>query len=173
MIGFGLGVGAHRIVVPLIEKIVKPLGIILVDPSGPGPGLVLMIPLTLFVCILGPIGEEKVCRGDLQSALKDKLESFYVNRGFSDSAANTAARATSVFFTSVIFGLGHFSNAIIFWCNPVLLLPTVVGATIMGLIFGLAKELSGELHMPIGMHMGANTLAWAPFARAYCTKAFL
>lgn len=54
----------------------------------------------------------------------------------------------------------HFSNALVFWCNPILFLPQVVAATIMGLMFGLAKEFTGDLYMPIGMHMGNNTLAW-------------
>jgi membrane protease YdiL (CAAX protease family) len=107
-------------------------------------------------------------RGDLQGALKDKLHSFYENIGFSNPDATIASRVTSVFFTSVIFGLLHFTNAIMFWCNPILFLPQVVAATTMGLMFSLAKEFSGELHMPIGMHIGNNTIAWA-----HCLKASL
>lgn len=167
MIGFGLGLGLHKIYSPLTEKIVKFLGVstILPDPFN-RLGLGCKIILTPFICVLGPIIEEKFFRGDLQGMLKDKLKSFYVNRGFSDSGANTAARVTSVFFASVIFGLVHFTTAIMFWCNPVLFLPQVVAATIMGLIFGLAKEFSGELHMPFGMHIGNNTLAWAHYIKA-------
>ena len=167
VIGFGLGVGAHKIYGPLTDKIVKFLGVstILPDPFS-GLGLDCKILLTPFICVLGPILEEKIFRGDLQGMLKDKLKSFYVNRGFSDSGANTAARVTSVFFASVVFGFIHFTNAIVFWCNPVLFLPQVVSTTIMGLIFGLAKEFSGELHMPFGMHIGNNTLAWAHYIKA-------
>lgn len=40
-----------------------------------------------------------------------------------------------------------------------LLLPLIL--ILMGLMFGLAKELSGGLSLPIGMHVGNNTLAWA------------
>jgi len=167
VIGFGLGVGVHKIYGPLTEKIVKLLGVstILPDPFS-GLGLGCKILLTPFICVIGPILEEKMFRGDLQGALKNKLNSFYVNLGLSDSDANTASRVTSVFFASVIFGLIHFTNAIVFWCNPVLFLPQVVAATIMGLVFGLAKEFSGELHMPIGMHIGNNSLAWAQYIKA-------
>ena len=167
VIGFGLGVGVHKIYGPLTEKIVKLLGVstILPDPFS-GLGLGCKILLTPFICVIGPILEEKMFRGDLQGALKNKLNSFYVNLGLSDSDANTASRVTSVFFASVIFGIIHFTNAIVFWCNPVLFLPQVVAATIMGLVFGLAKEFSGELHMPIGMHIGNNSLAWAQYIKA-------
>src|SRR3990170_5596683 len=167
VIGFGLGVGVHKIYGPLTEKIVKLLGVstILPDPFS-GLSLGCKILLTPFICVIGPILEEKMFRGDLQGALKNKLNSFYVNLGLSDSDANTASRVTSVFFASVIFGLIHFTNAIVFWCNPVLFLPQVVAATIMGLVFGLAKEFSGELHMPIGMHIGNNSLAWAQYIKA-------
>jgi membrane protease YdiL (CAAX protease family) len=168
IVGFGLGLGVHRIYGPLTEKIVKALGIstIFSDPfSSLGLGhKILLMPL---ICILGPIIEEKIFRGCLQETLNDKLASFYVNRGFSASTAHTAARVTAVFFASVIFGFIHFTNAIAFWCNPILFLPQVVAATLMGLVFGLAKEFSGELHMPIGMHIGNNTLAWAQNIKAF------
>jgi membrane protease YdiL (CAAX protease family) len=165
VIGFGLGAGMHKIYGPLTEKIVLGAAIILPDPFS-GLGLGSKILLTPLICVLGPILEEIMFRGVLQEILKDELKSFYVNRGFSDSGANTASRVTSVFFSSVIFGLIHFANAIVFWCNPVLFLPQVVATTIMGLIFGFAKEFSGELHMPFGMHIGNNTLAWAQFIKA-------
>jgi membrane protease YdiL (CAAX protease family) len=166
VVGFGLGVGAHKIYGPLTEKIVKFFGVsaILPDPFM-GLDLGFKILLTPFVCVMGPIVEEKVFRGDLQDVLKKKLNSFYMNLGFSESGSNTASRVTSVFFASLIFGLVHLTNAIVFWCNPVLFLPQVVAATIMGLVFGLAKEFSGQLHMPIGMHSGNNTLAWAYYIK--------
>lgn len=162
VIGFGLGVGAHKIYEPLTERIIKALGLSAANLPNPfsGFGLGSKILLAPFICVIGPILEEKIFRGDLQDLLKDKLKSFYTNRGFSDSAANTAARVTSVFFSSIIFGVIHFSNALCFWCNPVLFLPQVIAATLMGFIFGFAKEFSGELSLPIGMHIGNNTLAW-------------
>jgi membrane protease YdiL (CAAX protease family) len=107
-----------------------------------------------------PIWEEQIFRGDIQETLKTKIKPFFASLGFLDSAANISARVMSVFFASVIFGIYHFSNAIIFLCNPIRFLPQVVAATIMGLMFGLAKEFSGGLLMPIGMHIGNNTSVW-------------
>ncbi len=162
--GVGLAVWMENIYIPLTEKIVKAFDLSINPLDLPDPfsslGLGSKILLAPFICILGPIMEEMMFRGTCQEVLKDTFNSFYVNLGFPDSAAQMAARVTSVFFSSVIFGLIHFTNAIMFWCNPILFLPQVVFATIVGLILGLAKEISGELYMPIGMHIGNNTLAW-------------
>lgn len=162
LIGFGLGLGLNRITVSLTEKIFKFSGVStgLTDPFNDESlsDKILSIPS---ICILSPILEEIIFRGYLQGMLKDKFESFYVNRDFPDSRASNAARVTSVFFTSVIFGLLHFINAISFSCNPILFLPQVVNATIWGFIFGFGKELSGGLYIPLGMHIGNNTLGQA------------
>lgn len=170
VLGFGLGLGLHKIYSPLTEKAIRFLGesrIISLNSIGSDPfsniDLGNKILMTPFICVIGPILEEKIFRGSLQDTLKDKLSSFYKNIGFSDSNGNIAARITSVFFSSVIFGLMHFTNAIVFGCNPVLFLPQVIASTMMGLLFGLAKEFTGELYMPIGMHIGNNTLAWAQY----------
>jgi membrane protease YdiL (CAAX protease family) len=159
--GFGLGLGLHKIYAPLTNKIIKALriSIPLADPFST-LDLSSKIFLTPIVCILVPLLEEYMFRGTLQETLKDVFESFYINLGFSLTAAETAARVTSLFFSSVIFGLAHFTNALIFWCNPIIFLPQVVATTIMGLLFGLAKEFSGDLSLPSGMHIGNNTLAW-------------
>ncbi len=161
LIGAGLGIAAHRAYMPLTERIVKFLcpSAVSLNPFS-SLSLSDKIFLTPFICILGPALEEIMFRGSLQEILQEKFESFFIGQDFSDSAALTAARVASVFFTAIIFGLVHFTNAIFFWCNPILFLPQVVAATIMGLMFGLAKELTGELHMPIAMHVGNNTLAW-------------
>ena len=162
IIGLGIGVCMHVVYAPLTEKIVHLFGIS-VMPHDPFNELdvVSKVILSPFICVLGPIMEEFQFRGGLQEVLKSKLNAFYLDLGFSDSAVNIAARVTSVFFTSVVFGLIHFGNAIVFWCNPVLFLPQVIAATFMGFILGFAKEFSGELYMPIGMHIGNNTLAMA------------
>lgn len=160
IIGLGVGVCMHAVYGPLTSKVVQLFGFSAMPPDPfNGLGSVSKVLLSPFICVLGPIMEELEFRGGLQGIIKDKLESFYVNLGFSDSAANIAARVTSVFFTSIIFGLVHFSNALVFWCNPVLFLPQVIAATIMGLMLGLAKEFSGDVYMPIGMHIGNNTIA--------------
>ncbi len=162
IIGFGLGLGIHKIYSPLTQTVISLLGFspVLADPFGT-LSLGWKVIMTPFVCFLIPLLEEQQFRGDLQEALADKLEPFYANQGCANPAANGAARITSLFFTAVIFGLAHFTNALFFWCNPTLFLPQVVAATIMGLLFGAAKELTGTLHLPIGMHMGNNTLAWS------------
>ncbi len=166
VVGFGLGLGAHKVYGPLTDKIVSNFGLttLLVDPFA-AMSLSSKIFLAPFICVIGPIIEELVFRGGIQGAIKEQLVIFYANLGLSDFAVNIAARITSVFFASVIFGLVHFTNAISFWCSPILFLPQVVAATIMGVAFGLAKEFSGELYMPIGMHIGNNTLAWANYIR--------
>lgn len=113
------------------------------------------------ICIIAPYKEEEMFRGDLQESIKNRLRSFYEDRGLSQISVDILSRITSVFFTSILFGAIHFTNAIFLFCNPVLLLPQVIATTVMGIVFGLAKELSGKLNLPIGMHMGNNFLAWA------------
>jgi membrane protease YdiL (CAAX protease family) len=165
VVGFGLGLGMHKICMPLTERIVKAFGsaeVLLSDPFA-GFGLWAKILLTPFVCIVGPILEEYVFRGDLQGALKDAFEPFFEKLGLEKTTANLAARITAVFFSSIVYGLVHFTNAIFFWCNPILFFPHVVYATLAGLILGLAKEAAGSLHLPIGMRIGNNTLAWAGY----------
>ncbi|MBS4167404.1 CPBP family intramembrane glutamic endopeptidase [Parachlamydia sp. AcF125] len=165
-IGLGLGMCMPIIYAPLTGKIVKGLGVstTLTDPFSE-LGLIDKIFLTPFVCILIPIGEEVTFREGLQGELKNKLESLYVALGLPKPAANSAARVTSIFFTSVIFGLMHFSNAAIFVCNPVVFLPQVVAAILMGIILGLAKEFTGEVYMPTSMHIGNNLLSWIRYIK--------
>lgn len=167
IIGLGLGLCMHTVYSPLTEKIVKVLGFTstLPDPFN-RLNLGCKILISPFVCIIGPIMEEQQFRGDMQEDLKDKFELYYAKQGLSNSTANILARVTSVFYTSIIFGLVHFANAAFFLCNPILFLPQVIAATLMGVIFGLAKEFTGELFMPMGMHIGNNTLAWAHYIKA-------
>lgn len=166
IIGFVLGTGAHKIYMPLTDKIIKFLGVstILSDPFN-GLALNYKILASPLVCVVAPVLEEQMFRGDLQGMLKDKFKSFYLDKGYSDSVANTAAGVSSVFFASIAFGLMHFTNAIVFWCHPVAFVLQVVAATLMGIVFGLAKEFSGQLHMPLGMHIGNNTVAWANYIK--------
>jgi membrane protease YdiL (CAAX protease family) len=167
IIGFGLGMHVYKIYAPCVEATIQTLGMStnLADPFS-GLNLCEMILYTPLVCVIGPILEEVVFRGKLQETLKDMFQSFYNSQGVFGSFANTAARVSSLFFTSVIFGLIHLTNAVTFWCNPILFLPQVVAATVMGLVFGLAKEFSEGLSLPISMHIGNNTLAWAQYMQA-------
>ena len=158
IIGATLGVKMYRVYSPLAKKILTAVGI----EKSPDPfeklNLVSKIFLAPSVCILVPCFEEIVFRGAIQKIFKDKFEPLYANLGCATFVANITARVTSVFFTSLIFGIYHFSNVITFRCSPVSFFPQVVSATISGLILGLAKELSGSLAIPIGMHIGNNTL---------------
>lgn len=113
-----------------------------------------------FICIMGPIMEEVVFREQLPEKMKTPLFECYKTLGFNESSAKTCARITSVFLSAILFGLVHFTNAIFFCCSPYLFLPQVIAATIAGFTFGLANELSGDLVVPCGMHIGNNTLAW-------------
>ena len=162
VIGLGLGALMHKVYAPITNVLLKLTPFTFV--TGPGPFSSISLPakilLTPLICIIGPIMEEKVFRGDMQDEITKAIESFYAKAAPTPQSANIAARVTSVFFTSIVFGLIHFSNALVFMCNPVVFLPQVIAATIMGLIFGIAKEFSGELHLPAAMHIGNNTLAW-------------
>lgn len=160
-IGFGLGLQMHRVYGPITAKILTALDFAVSADPFMSIGLPLKILLTPLICIIHPLMEELEFREILQGYLKQALEAFYINHNLSNSSAQMAIRVSAVFLTSVIFGLVHFANALVFWCNPVLFVPQVIAATIMGMIFGLAKEMTGNLEMPIGMHIGNNTLAWA------------
>jgi len=159
ILGFGLGLGMFLVYGPITERIVKALGCSLDDPFNE-MHIIEKIVLIPVVCILCPIGEEKLFRGSPYDLLKEKLQSYYSSL-FSEGVANVIARITTVFFSAVIFGLSHFMNALLSWRSPVLFLPQVIAATIMGIIFALAKEISRGLEVPIGMHIGNNTLAWS------------
>lgn len=165
-VGFGVGVsaGLQRAYDFLAERIGSSY---LIDPLN-GLSLNHKILITPLICVLLPLLEEKTFRGDLQEILQSELQSFYVSRlGFSVSEAKSAARITSLFFTSVLFGLIHFSNAIVCWCHPLVFLPQVVITTVLGFIFGVAKEFSGELFLPTGMHMGYNTFIWTQYINSF------
>lgn len=160
IIGLGIGI-AIPLAGLLIEHTFQSYG---TTASTPDPfqdlGLGYKIALSPFVGIIGPILEELQFRGWLQDKLTEFFKGVY---GFSEDDSNLAARITSVFFTSVIFGLVHFSNAIVFQCDPMLFLPQVIFATIMGFALGTAKELTGGLSMPCGMHIGNNSMVWTTY----------
>lgn len=163
IVGLGIGVCLHKIYSPLTERALKAMGFTVGNVPDPFMEMSLSSKIMLgpLICIVGPIAEEFEFRLLLQDFLTYTFQSLYERAGMSNSTANITARITSIFLTSVVFGLVHFSNALVFWCNPVLFLPQVIAATMMGLVFSLAKEFSGELYLPCGMHIGNNTLAWA------------
>lgn len=167
-LGLGLSVLMPMVYVPLTGKVLKSLGrSTLPTLSFSGYHFIWKIALFPLLCVIGPIAEEKVFRGNLQGFFTSRFTSLFERFGCSSYLSSLVARVLSVLMASVIFGLLHFTNAILFLCNPLVFLPQVVATTIMGLMFGLAKECTGDLSMPIGMHVGNNTLAYA----AYLLKA--
>lgn len=169
IIGFGLGVGMHKITNPLTIKTLKVLKAeALLNQPDPFRtlGFKTKVAISPFVSILIPLIEEQSFRGDIQNYFKKKFKSHYRNHGFSNSSAKITASCTSILVTSLIFGAAHFTNALVFWCHPKRFLIQVIATTFMGVLFGTAKELSGGLAMPNGMHIGNNTLACYHFLRA-------
>lgn len=179
--GFILGLGIHKVYAPLTNRIVTAItselelnANFLLPSEKVVKGTILSNPFTQMsfhrkllmgpqICILAPILEEVIFRSILQEKLKNDLRLFYANQGLSPKIADITSRVTAIFFGSIIFGLAHFTNALSFQCNPILFLPQVVSATVMGFVFGMAKEFSGDLYLPIGMHMGNNVLAWSSY----------
>jgi len=164
---FLIAIAGPTVLVSLKVKILNILG----AENLPSPYLTMstnhFIVMTPLILLISPIIEEIIFRGNLQETLRSELESFYANRFFSRfENATIAARVSSVFLTSVIFGLVHFGNAAEFWTNPTHFLSQVIYATAIGLLFSSAKDLSGGLSMPIGMHLTNNFMAWVRILRA-------
>jgi len=181
-IGFGLGLQMYKFYGPLTEKTIRYLGkmpaslllpfvqpskwmmaSVLSDPFM-GLGLTTKILISPIVCVIGPILEETGFRGFLDRSLKDNTYTFYALKlGLSESIAEIASRISVVVISPIVFGLVHLTNALLFWCNPMLFLPQVIATIIMGVLFSLAREFTGDLYLPIGMHIGNNTLAWSQY----------
>ncbi|MGR3951806.1 MAG: CPBP family intramembrane metalloprotease [Chlamydia sp.] len=163
--GLLFGACSPLLYAPLTGKILKILGI----PQsriGGDPLHKLCNPKEIvwngfYVCMLGPILEELLFRGPLMSKIKGEIEVFCIKQGASKKRAKLIARILTIVSTSLLFGVAHLYNAIAFKCSPLLFLPQVISATIMGLLFGIAKELTDGITTPIGMHIGNNSLAWA------------
>ena len=85
--------------------------------------------------------EETLSRG---YQIKNLSESFYSKKGSGRKAVIWA-----YILTSVIFGLLHAGNANV-------TVPALVNLVLAGLFLGLAYVLSGELAIPIGLHITWN-----------------
>jgi len=128
--------------------------------------------LSIEACIGAPILEEIIFRGFLMDAMGSQFnESF--REYFPEDTVQRVAQVATILFSSIIFGVVHFFNAIAFSCSPVLLLPQVINATFGGIGFAIAKELTadcekeplGPLRLPIYMHFGNNLM--------YCIQLFI
>ncbi|MCH9613997.1 MAG: hypothetical protein SP1CHLAM54_10060 [Chlamydiia bacterium] len=163
VIGFALGVISHLAYVPLTERVLVGMGYTVGrgGPSDPLSGMPVPIKIALMplLAVLGPIAEEVFFREKLPAMIQENLQPLFSTLEISNEQARLASRVTAVFFSSIFFGLIHFSNALFFCCDPMLFLPQVIASTILGFGFGLARECTGSLDMPIGMHVGNNTFA--------------
>lgn len=159
--GLGFGMYFYQFNTSLAAKTINALGF---PPTRPDPfGDVRVSSLALsspFACLIGPVIEEIFFRGGVQEDLCNKLERVYKNKGFSDYMSNAASRVTSLFCTSAIFAGVHLLNAPFAENQSTVYAQTIIAAS-AGLIIGLAKEFSGELSLPIGIHVGNNIAAWA------------
>jgi membrane protease YdiL (CAAX protease family) len=94
----------------------------------------LLMGLVLFIGVA--VSEELTTRGYIQGLIKAKFPT-----------------AVAIAVTSIIFALMHSMNPGI-WSSPVPLLNLLLA----GALFGVAREASGSLWMPIGMHVSWNWL---------------
>lgn len=160
--GLGFGIFLYQFNTLLLPKIIKVLDLsqTLPDPFG-DQNISLLALLSPIACLIGPIVEEIAFRGGIQETLCDKFgQIFYKHRGVSDYMNDVASRATSLFFTSIIFAGVHLLNALFTENRSAVYSQTVISLW-GGLILGTTKELSGGLLLPIGIHVGNNIAAWA------------
>lgn len=108
--------------------------------------------------IIAPVIEEYICRDWIQTNL-EKDYRIYCNKWHSSAPfAPVVSKIIAIIFSSFLFGIGHFLNAFKYSCNPTLILPQVIYATVIGIFLGMAKELSGSMNVPIGMHFANNAI---------------
>lgn len=154
-IGFFAGVAIAIVSTPIESFIKTYFGIAdLVDPfkAMSFSDKLLMIPMGI---IAAPVIEEALFRGALEENLKTSFAAFYERLGL---PYENAARITAIFFSAVIFGLLHFTNAWTLNCAMVQLVPQVAIGILAGVCLSAAKEATGSLAGPIGAHMGNNTI---------------
>lgn len=161
LIGVQMGIMIGIFSGALTEKVFTALDIpIPADPLG-SLNLTSLVILSPYICLIRPLSEEQMLRGSLHDYLKESFESFYVHLDCSPETAKTASRISAIFFGSIIFGIYHLSNALVFLCNPMNFLPQAVAATFMGLFLGIAKEVTGELYLSNGMRVANNSFITA------------
>ena len=169
VIGFGLGLVLSTVTRPLTSRVVTALGLPAASSSFGEPKIPPLIILAILaylaprICITGPITAENLFRETLQPSLIHDLQRRFFSLGLPDSIASVAARVTAVVLTSIAFAAIHIPMVAIHALlgNPVGACSLVVNAFCMGVILGLAKELTGELYMSKAMHITNNTKVWA------------
>lgn len=162
LLGVGIGLVASRICTHLTENILDVWNLSASSLKHPFYGLSLTTKLTLapLVCLIGPIAQELLFRWEVEGNCEKLFITGLISLGFSDEATAAICRLATIFFSSVLFGLAHFTPALIFWCNPALFVPQFIAATLMGIFLSAAKELSQGLYVPIGMNIGSKALSF-------------
>ena len=107
------------------------------DPPGMPFGLAFLAPFVLYLVVA--IAEELLTRGNQIVNLTEGL----APRGY------TAAVLAAWIISSIIFGLLHIFNPHATWVST-------TNLTLMGFMFGLGFVLTGELALPIGLHLTWN-----------------
>lgn len=162
IVGIGMGQIAGRIT----QKILPPSILELKSPFMEMSKAECII-LSPIICILIPIQEEIIFRGFLQPIIENSLEDLLEKYNVSHRCAAITAALVSIVATSVLFGLYHFLNALFFLCNPILIVPQVVIATVFGIGLGILSKFGRpsfgrpftfeSMFYPSCAHIGNNT----------------
>lgn len=161
VVGLGLGMlyyPANKIILKHVAPIVGLSSSVRSDPFGERSltSLVLHIPLA---CVIGPIMEECVYRGGIQDALSNALDRFRQIRDLSGPVSRIACLAANILFTTTIFSITHLTN-IPFSKEASEVYAQTITCFFGGIVLSAAKELSKNLLLPIGFHIGFNVHAW-------------
>lgn len=140
-LGFGLLLGAALMALVFAVQWqagwVAVVGVWRSDPHWLGWGVAFLAPLILYLVVA--IAEELLTRGNQILNFTEGLLAFgYV-----------PAVLAAWLFSSLIFGLLHVDNPHATWVST-------VNLALMGGMFGLAYVLTGELALPIGLHLTWN-----------------
>jgi hypothetical protein len=141
--GFGLVLGALLMVgIFLVEWAVgwvRVTGALMADPQGPPFPGALLAALVLYLCV--GIYEELYTRGYVLRNLAEGLSFRPLTAG--------GGLALAWLFSSIQFGVAHYGN-------PNATLMSTANLVVAGLFLGLGYVLTGELAIPIGLHITWN-----------------
>lgn len=154
LIGTGLGASFGYFISPVYDSLYKAFELkIEKDPFSSISSLLSLSPL---IVIMAPVIEELIFREKLYNNIEKGTFDYCVSLNLSEPVTWLASKITALFLSSILFGVVHFSNALFFSVHPKFFLPQVIFATVMGFALGLAKEISKDMKMPIGIHLGNN-----------------
>lgn len=141
-LGVGLGLGATLMTgiffVALGMEWIRIEGWLALESNALGFPLAFAILLAFF--LTAGFTEELVVRGYLLTNLAEGLSGFVSHR---------VAIGFAVLASSLVFGVGH-------GLNPNATIVSTVGITIAGLLLAAGYVLTGELALPIGLHVAWN-----------------